>query len=838
MRKLDGLPLALVQAGRYIRRTGVSFKNYLQLYERSWQALTKKMPRLSEYSNRGIENTWTISFEEVQRKSEEASKLLQLWSYFDNQDIWFELIQNGQHINEGPPWFLRLVEDEMSFLAAVEMLLDYSLIESDSSMSSYSMHGVVHEWAKVLSKDCNTEYLRLAVSCIGFTTRLNREGNSWSLQRRLLPHATRVYSLGPDSWYACIPWDGLQCEMNTASGNDGQMNPSKLARVEHPLTRIGMLFFEQKQMEKAETVFRACLNQFEGRLGPNHPMIMRMHHRLGHAYMRLRKYDQAETEVQFALEGYTRILGDNDEWMLECFVTLSAIFSFQGKPKDAIIAAEKALNGYTMSSGVNTVSAMYAMDNLGIFYQDLGNWESSEEILLQSLKLKEERFGLHDLLTLDTAEILGAMYQACGRLEVATTMFRRVLEGRELIYGSKHEEVASAAEDLGTTLEDQGELENAETLYVRAEETLKRLFTESYKPLATVRLRVGRVCTSLKKYEKAERHLSLALAGFEKSSGLEAHDTMVAGFALGNLYYYQKRIPECEQIYKRSLLGWLNSQEFDDIYTVGNARWLARVYCADGKTAEAIPLYERALVGYETMLDVDGQEIIDTMIALEDAYLDQGMLDSAETLCAKTLADCLKVEPPNEELKRSAVEKMAIVYLRQLHKLPLHSEVDTHHDDDRSKDRKFYVAKLAKLSSTQASLSMTPIQALGKALLWAKDESNAIIAFEQAMISKDGSWEYGAASCDGCGSFPIPNHTKRLVCRSCIDIDICGDCLTQYRTKDISIPGCSDHEFLEIRLPDSGNVTASGPLEPEAKRVWLENISARYALPQGDLQTT
>jgi hypothetical protein len=112
-RELDGLPLALATAGAYLHQVSTSFGDYLRLYKVSWLRLQQKTPQLLSYEDRALYSTWNISLEHVKQQSELAAKLLQLWAYLDNQDVWLELLQAGQR--DGPEWFLRLTEDRLSF---------------------------------------------------------------------------------------------------------------------------------------------------------------------------------------------------------------------------------------------------------------------------------------------------------------------------------------------------------------------------------------------------------------------------------------------------------------------------------------------------------------------------------------------------------------------------------------------------------------------------------------------------------------------------------------------------------------------------------------------------
>ncbi|KAF2190540.1 hypothetical protein K469DRAFT_697793 [Zopfia rhizophila CBS 207.26] len=112
-RQLDGLPLALATAGAYLYQVSTSFADYIRLYKESWLRLQQKTPQLLSYEDRALYSTWEISLDHVKRQSELAATLLQLWAYFDNEDIWLELLQECQR--DGPEWFSEVTRDRLSF---------------------------------------------------------------------------------------------------------------------------------------------------------------------------------------------------------------------------------------------------------------------------------------------------------------------------------------------------------------------------------------------------------------------------------------------------------------------------------------------------------------------------------------------------------------------------------------------------------------------------------------------------------------------------------------------------------------------------------------------------
>lgn len=100
--ELDGLPLALATAGAYLDQVSTSFSDYLRLYSVSWLKLQRTSPEVSSYENRALYSTWQLSFDHVKLLNELSAKLLLLWAYFDNEDIWFELLRHGK--SSDPEW--------------------------------------------------------------------------------------------------------------------------------------------------------------------------------------------------------------------------------------------------------------------------------------------------------------------------------------------------------------------------------------------------------------------------------------------------------------------------------------------------------------------------------------------------------------------------------------------------------------------------------------------------------------------------------------------------------------------------------------------------------------
>ena len=135
--RLAGLPLALAQAGSFLRTTSMSITQYLDYYDNSRRQLLESHRPLfgrGDDSPRGsIWTTWSMSISLLRDMTQRAGsgnrygnalKLLQLITYFDPTDIDFAILCRGLIGNDVPQWFEEVFENELSFIATAEILVE------------------------------------------------------------------------------------------------------------------------------------------------------------------------------------------------------------------------------------------------------------------------------------------------------------------------------------------------------------------------------------------------------------------------------------------------------------------------------------------------------------------------------------------------------------------------------------------------------------------------------------------------------------------------------------------------------------------------------------------
>jgi tetratricopeptide (TPR) repeat protein len=292
VRELDGLPLALATAGAYLYQVSTSFADYLGLYKASWLRLQQKTPELLSYEDRALYSTWNISLEHVKQQSMLAFKLLQMWAYFDNQDVWFELLRECRQ--DRPEWFSQLMEDQLSFDEAVRVLCEHALVEANVTLRDerveslgYGMHSCVHSWTKhVVNEKWDSNMARLALSCVGLHVPDNSRPQYWVVEQRLVGHANR-------------------CQEYLRRGL-AEQDDIVMLRAIHGL---GDLFVDQGKLDEAEEMYRRALAGKEKALGTDHTSTLSTVNNLGLLYADQGKLNEAEEMYRRALAGYERRLG-------------------------------------------------------------------------------------------------------------------------------------------------------------------------------------------------------------------------------------------------------------------------------------------------------------------------------------------------------------------------------------------------------------------------------------------------------------------------------------------------------------------------------------------------
>jgi len=550
--RLQGLPLALNQAGSYMRKTNTTVTEYIELYEQEWSRLMAKQHAFAscENTDRSILTTWTLSFNSLRSQSDAAANLLMLCSFLDGQDIWYGLfkpildsniVRNTPFVDtEVPPWLADCIRHKLDFKENMGLLLEYSFIDAKNESSSYSIHSVLHSWCFHLCKETMASMGPLALMTVVCATFSEARFNRFLAMRRLLPHCDRICST-------------LQWLLREAVRNEKDLDPISFA----------------------------C-------------------HFLAHLHLDHGKSEDAEKMCLVVLTGLEELRVPDSMCMYYIANTLGGMYLKQGRLKEAEESLLRALVGFQKHLGPDRGLAYGPLRELGDLYSKQGKMEEAEDMYLRSLTTSEKSLGFDHLSTLSAVHSLGKFYEKQGRTEKAEDMYLRALNRLEKASRPGHELLPVVMFDLGCLYsKDECKMKEAEEMYLRAQATYEKTYGLGHTGAIGTRHQLGNLYSkdSCKIKEAEELYLE-ALTGYEKNYGPVHISVMTVKHNLGDLYSRDRsKLKEAEEMLLGALAGYEKIYGPEHINIGKTKLALFELYVCDPcKLREAIEMWQGALV--------------------------------------------------------------------------------------------------------------------------------------------------------------------------------------------------------------------------------------------------
>jgi tetratricopeptide (TPR) repeat protein len=449
---LDGLPLAIAQAGAYIQTSGAELEKYIAFYKQQWDKLMRPSPlndpTLKDYPDRSVWTTWTISYYAIREKNEDTANLLLLWSFLDNKDLWYGLFKAAY--KQGPittrtisKWIGEVANSEIQFTGAMRLLRNYSLVEEITGTTSYATHPVVHQWTRhSQGRQFERELRQLAVVVVGRGASGCDVSNYYALQRRLLPHAQVCFKhvVGTEVF------DRLGAEEDADENLDQCQEHHTFLSALHDL---GLLYYDQSKFSETEELYTLALRGMENTLGPSNISTLGLISDMGTLYGKQGKLLEAEKMYKQALRGTEEVPGPHHRsTQLVIHNNLGNLYREQGKLAEAEKMYERALGGYEEVIGKEHLEyhlpALVAFHGMGRVYSDHGMLAKAEKLYERAHRGYEETLGKDNVnqhqQALDVLWNMGILYEKQGEIAKAKAVWERALSGYSTVLGLSSEE--------------------------------------------------------------------------------------------------------------------------------------------------------------------------------------------------------------------------------------------------------------------------------------------------------------------------------------------------------------------------------------------------------------
>ncbi|HLJ36204.1 MAG TPA: tetratricopeptide repeat protein, partial [Ktedonobacteraceae bacterium] len=453
VREMDGLPLALVQAGAYIEETGCSLEDYLRFYATHRKELLARRGRLLRGYPETVATTWSLSFQQVEQESPAAADVLRLCAYLAADAIPEELLLRGAAELGALPG--ADAADPFKLNDVLEVLRLYSLVRRDASTHMLSIHRLVQAVLKE-SMDQGEQHL-WAERTVRVVNAAFPEGNYGAVTQYqpYLPHvqecailieqyhlniaeaAQLLYKAGAYQYFY-----GFHAQSQTfhqqALAIREEVFESEHPTVADSLNALAILARNQGDYKQAEKLHLQALTIREKTLGPQHPVTAVSLNNLSVLYRNQRKYEQAEPLLQRALIIREQLLGSEHPDTLITVLNLANLYAEQQKYEQAELLLQQVLATCERFLEPEHLLIAHTLSLLARLYYAQGKYGQTEPLWKRSLAILEKTLGSDHPATAERLNDLAELSFTQGHYKQALSLCQKAVNICEKILGFEH----------------------------------------------------------------------------------------------------------------------------------------------------------------------------------------------------------------------------------------------------------------------------------------------------------------------------------------------------------------------------------------------------------------
>ena len=609
---LDGLPLALDQAGAYIEESGCNLSNYLYRYQAGRMKLLGMRGGFDIDHPASVTATFSYSFEKIEKISPTAVELLRFCAFLHLDAIPEELIIRGA--TELGPTLQPVATDPFSLDETIVTLRKFSLVRRNSGTNMLSMHRLVQ--AVLQDRMCEKTrriWAERTVRAINLAMPDVSEFLMWQRCQQYMPHVQHCVAL-IEEWKIVSPeaarlleqagvYLQVQAQFTQAyvlfeRASDvctllAEARPAatvaslshlfwhhyyqgQYALAEQPIRKalkllqqtpgtdqqplaaclgaVAYLSYQQGKYSQAEDYFLQALAIYEKRVGLQHPSVVCTFSGLGNVYLVLAKYDRAEKFFWDALNIWQQMPEPQHPLMCASLNSLAQLSIAQGKYAQAELYLQQERAHLEQTLHPLHPALAYSLNDWASLYMAQGKYHQVEPLLRQSLTILEQTVGLQHPIAGRTLDTLGRFSYLQGKYTTAEQFFQRAQRIREQALGVEHLDVLTTINNLADVYMKQSKRSVAEELYKDVLAARTRILGAEHPAVAQTLHSMAQLFYIHGQYAYAEHMYKKVLTIREKVLGPEHPDVAQSLYSLALLYYWKwKKFELAEPYLQRAL---------------------------------------------------------------------------------------------------------------------------------------------------------------------------------------------------------------------------------------------------------------------------------------------
>jgi tetratricopeptide (TPR) repeat protein len=440
--QLDGLPLALDQAGAYIDETSCGLSGYLDLYQKHAPDLLRFRGTLDPSHPDPVASTWALSFENIEKANPAGAELLKFCAFLHPDAIPEEVFREGA--SELGPVLGAVASDELALNRAIAETLKYSLLRRDPNARTLEIHRLVQTVLKQEGMDEAMQCLWAERAVRAVNRAFPRaEFATWTECERLLPQA-------------------LACAELICRWGFGFPEAARL------LYETGVCLFDRSRYDEVEPLYQWALSIREQALGPDCPEVTWTLQDLAGLYRVQGRYREAEALCVQVQKIRERTLGPEHPDLASILHGLAGLYCNQQRYREAEELFLRARKIRERALGPEDPALAWTLQNLAGLYRVQQRYAEAEPLYRRALEIQQKTLNPQDPTMANTLNDLATLLRDTNRLEEAERLFSQALDIQRKVLDPDHSDIATSLNDLAGLYYKQGQYALAEPLYQNA----------------------------------------------------------------------------------------------------------------------------------------------------------------------------------------------------------------------------------------------------------------------------------------------------------------------------------------------------------------------------------
>ncbi|KAG8776165.1 hypothetical protein FRC12_001062 [Ceratobasidium sp. 428] len=574
VKELGYFALAIILAGAYIRNhPGCTTLDYLDMYRRGQgqilEEYDRQVPKIDKYEL-AVYATWRVSYERLDSLDRQLYNVMAFMHHEHISEDIFCLAASGlrQHKSALQPSGEKVptkqtVSDllahfhsddqqwnKAAFLRSIDGLQAYSLVTFDTANKSYSIHPLVHQWARTQVQDSESTQSCAALLLAACVTQ-DHKSEDYTFRRILLNHIDVL--------------------------------PEKEKTSPQLVGRIKIVYYEAGRYEEAETLAAKELQAKIQELGEEHLSTLTCKAWKASVCSKRGQWHEAEILQQEVLDVVRRVRGEEHPYTLTSMANMADIYRNQGRWEEADRLGRIAVDLSKRVLGTDHSNTTTRMGNLACTLWKQGKLQEAEALDREVIEIKKRLKGPEHPDTQTGIANLATTLWSQGRWEEAEGLHREVLELSKQARGSEHPYTLKCMHNLANARWSQKKWDEAEKLLQEAVEVSERVQGPEHPQTLKSKANLAEIYRHQKRWENAEVLERRVVEVRSQKLGNMHPDTLESLANLALTCRGLSRLAEAEELMASAVDGSKHTFGNSHKYTKNRVRWLAAIQNARTK---------------------------------------------------------------------------------------------------------------------------------------------------------------------------------------------------------------------------------------------------------------